>query len=308
MKHEFEDAEFLSNMNDVRQEQLGETTENLSDAKLMTLSEAGTIVFGAQAVSDLPAVREKINECKDEFLENVKNGVEEVKEFGEYVVDGLKDFCGGVYDDVKGIFGSGSNELPESMQSPEMARLSEGITEGREFGLEECSEAALEIFNAGVINEWGSLTQEQRKDIACMYADRVAQAFELNNYKGVYIEELEPGVLGYNNGDGTIHLSDTLVDGTTTPFEIMNTITHELRHQYQSECVKGGHEVSEEVRNEWSIATGIYNYDTPSCYDPWGYTYNPLEIDARYAGETVVRNVSSQLLNDTLAATQNMAG
>lgn len=281
-----------------------EFNNNLSDVKLMNTGDAGSVELGVQSVSDIPAIKEKIAECKDEFFENIKDGVENVKEFGEHIADQLKDFCADIYDDVKDFFEGKAKELPNSMPNSEIIRLSEGITEGREFGLEECSEAALEIFNSGVINEWGNLTKEQRKDIACMYADKVAQAFHLTNYGGVYIEALDPGVLGYNNGDGTIHLSDTLIDGNTTPFEIMNTITHELRHQYQSECVKGYHEVSDEVRNEWTIATGIYNYDNPSCYDPWGYTYNPLEIDARYAGETVVRNVSSQMLNDTLASLQ----
>lgn len=302
MKQELGDTDFLDIMESGNREQLADATERLSDAKLMTVGEAGAIVLGAQFVSDLPAVKEKINECRDSFAEKLQDSVDTAKEFGGKVVDEIKDFCSDVYDDVKDFLGVHAKELPASMQPTEMQRLSEGITEGREFGLEECSEAALEIFNPGVISEWGNLTQEQRKDIACMYADRVAQAFGLATYGGVYIESLDPGVLGYNNGDGTIHLSDTLVNGDTTPFEIMNTVTHELRHQYQSECVRGYHEVSDEVRNEWTIATGIYNYDQPSCYDPWGYTYNPLEIDARYAGETVVRNVSSQLLNNAVAS------
>lgn len=298
MNNEFQDNELLNSLNG--HEQLDETNENLSDAKLMTVGEAGAIVLGAQFVSDLPAVKETINECKEKFTDKIENATDALKEFGEKVVDSVKDFCGDVYDDIKDFFSPSAKELPEAMQAPETKELSEGINENREFGLKECSEAALEIFNPGVISEWGNLTQEQRKDIACMYADRVAEAFQLNNYGGVYIEELDPGVLGYNNGDGTIHLSDSLIDGDTTPLEIMNTITHELRHQYQHECVIGDHEVSDEVRNEWTMATVIYNYDQPSCYDPWGYTYNPLEIDARYAGETVVRNVSSQLFNDAL--------
>ena len=301
MRQDFNEAELFSNTENIHQEHINEVDENISDAKLMSIGEAGAIVLGAQAISDIPAVKEKLNDWKESFSEKIEESVDAAKEFGMNIANEIKDFCGDVYENVKDFFGISEKPLPMSMQTPEMMKLSEGITEGREFGLQECSEAALEIFNAGVINEWSNLTQEQRKDIACMYADRVAKAFELSNYSGVYIEELDSGVLGYNNGDGTIHLSETLINGQTTPFEIMNTITHELRHQYQSECINGDHEVSDEVKNEWAIATGIYNYDQPTCYDPWGYTYNPLEIDARYAGETVVRNVSSQLLNDAMA-------
>ena len=158
----------------------------------------------------------------------------------------------------------------------------------------------MEIFNPGVIDAWGSMTERERKAIALEYAERVAQAFELVNYEGVYIEKLEPGTLGYNNGDGTIHLTNDLLSSDTTPFLIMDTITHELRHQYQNECIRGYHDVPDEVRNEWAVATAIYNYDQPSCYDPWGYIYNPLEIDSNYAGNTVVRNVSSQMFNNVL--------
>ena len=301
MRQDFNEAELFSNTENIHQEHINDVDENISDAKLMSIGEAGAIVLGAQAISDIPAVKEKLNDWKESFSEKIEESVDAAKEFGMNIANEIKDFCSDVYENAKDFLGISEKPLPMSMQTPEMMKLSEGITEGREFGLQECSEAALEIFNAGVINEWSNLTQEQRKDIACMYADRVAKAFELSNYSGVYIEELDPGVLGYNNGDGTIHLSDTLINGQTTPFEIMNTITHELRHQYQSECINGDHEVSDEVKNEWAIATGIYNYDQPTCYDPWGYTYNPLEIDARYAGETVVRNVSSQLLNDSMA-------
>ena len=201
---------------------------------------------------------------------------------------------------VKDFFTGGDKESITDVQSPEMAKLSEGITEGRDFGLEECSEAALEIFNPGVIYEWGSMTWEEKKDIACLYAEKVAEAFELESYKGVIIEDMGEGTLGSNNGDGTIHISESLLGAYNTPFQLVDTITHELRHQYQSECIRGFHDVSEEVKNEWTMATAIYNYDEPSCFDPWGYSYNPLEIDSNYAGNTVVRNVTSQIFNDTM--------
>lgn len=33
-----------------------------------------------------------------------------------------------------------------------------------------------------------------------------------------------------------------------SPLEIVNTITHELRHQYQNECINGYHNVPDEVK------------------------------------------------------------
>lgn len=250
-------------------------------------------VCGVQHVSEIPQVREKIDESREGFKETVAAAAEKWNEFGEQVKDAVADFCQGAYEDIKDFF------TPEAAEADtrEMARWDERLTEARDFGIEECSEAAREIFTERVIRQWPTLTFEQRRDIAYAYAAEVAEAFELKNYKGVYIEPLERGTLGYNNGDGTIHLSDTLIGCFVSPLELMNTITHELRHQYQAEAIRGEHTIPESVRNEWTVAQQIYNYDQPSCYDPWGYTYNPLEIDARFAGESVVRNVTNSIIN-----------
>lgn len=239
------------------------------------------------------------HESVKEVLTDAKDTVVEV---GTKVVEGIEDFFCGVYEGITEFFTGEEKPNPISEQFPESSKLNEGITEGREFGLDKCTEAALEIFTPEVIAEWGNMTLEERRDVSLRYADEVAKAFELEYYHGVYIEQMEPGVLGSNNGDGTIHLSEELIDEFSTPFMIMDTITHELRHQYQNECVRGYHNVTDEVRNEWAVATAIYNYDMPSCYDPWGYMYNPLEIDSNYAGNTVVRNVSSQMFNDFVNA------
>ena len=322
MSQDFLDINELNNVEVPKEREIPEQEE------LQTNSLSPLIGYGLYRVSEMPevktAVNEKINECKESFkdsyetakewasekYENLKDAISEkyedakevISEFGNKLINGIKDFCCGVYENITEFFGAKEKPNPTAYQFPESAKLSEGITEGREFGLDKCTEAALEIFNPGVISEWGNMTEEERKAIALSYADEVAKAFELVNYRGVYIEELEYGILGSNNGDGTIHLSTELISPYSTPFQIMDTITHELRHQYQSECIRGYHDVTDEVRNEWAVATAIYNYDQPSCYDPWGYSYNPLEIDSNYAGNTVVRNVSSQMFNDIINA------
>lgn len=301
MGYEFQNMEELNNnIESTIQDVSQEIIDNTKEMRAMTGGQAGAIAYGIQRISDIPAVNEKIQDCKEGFNNAMENAKDSIVEFGTKVTEGIKDYCCGVYEDIKDFFTHDEKKSLSEIQFPETAKLSEGITEGREFGLEKCSEAALEIFNPGVIAEWGNMSLEERKDIACMYADKVAEAFELVDYKGVYIEELEPGLLGSNNGDGTIHISEQLIGEYTTPFQILDTITHELRHQYQSECVNGYHDVSDEVRNEWTMATAIYNYDQPTCYDPWGYSYNPLEIDSNYAGNTVVRNITSQMFNDVI--------
>lgn len=305
MDIEFQNINDLTNGMDVQNpENLNEVHEHANLGVLTPL--AG---YAAMRISKMPAVRdfinERINDCKEALSNTFESSTDAVKEFGTKVYEGVKDFCCGVYDNVKEFFTGKEKANLSETQFPASAHLNESAVEARgfenrEFGLDECTEAAKEIFNNGVISEWGNLSTEERRGIALMYADRVAEAFQLAEYRGVFIEKMEPGTLGSNNGDGTIHLSDVLLDGRLTPFEIMDTITHELRHQYQNECIRGYHNVPDEVRNEWAVADKIYNYDQPSCYDPWGYKYNPLEIDSNYAGNTVVRNVSSQIFNDAL--------
>lgn len=235
------------------------------------------VAYGVHRLSELPSVKETINGCKASFSNSLST-------LGEK----CKDFFGGVYE----------NFVTENKNDAlTIEELGDKFVEQRDFGLDKCSDAAKEIFNPGVIENWSNLSLSQRKEIAGTYAAEVANAFDLKNYTGVYFENLDPGVMGYNNGDGSIHLSNDLIASYKSPLEIMDTITHELRHQYQSEAILGYHNVSQEVVKEWSTAQEIYNYDEPYCYDPWGYTYNPLEIDARYAGETVIRNITQEIFN-----------
>lgn len=301
MNYEFQDMEALKqDIEAINQDVSQELSEGAKEMRAMTGGQAGALVYGIQQISDIPAVNEKIQDCKEGFNHAVENAKETIAEFGTRVTEGIKDYCCDVYEDIKDFFTGVDKESITDIQSPEMAKLSEGITEGRDFGLEECSEAALEIFNPGVIYEWGSMTWEEKKDIACLYAEKVAEAFELESYKGVIIEDMGLGTLGSNNGDGTIHISESLFDAYNSPLQLVDTITHELRHQYQSECIRGFHDISKEVKNEWTMATAIYTYDEPNCFDPWGYSYNPLESDSNYAGNTVVRNLSSTMFNDVM--------
>lgn len=305
MNFEMQDIENLTNNEVTNEKTIQETGETVSDVKmLMTGGQAGAIAYGIHRISEIPEVKnvvnEKIEDCKEYFNSAIENTKDAISDFSTKISDGIRDYCCDVYEDIKDFFTHEDKHNLSDSQLPEFTKLDEGITEGREFGLDECTEAALEIFNPGVIAEWGNMTSDEKKGIACLYADKVAEAFELENYEGVYIEEMQPGTLGSNNGDGKIHISEQLIGEYTTPFQIMDTITHELRHQYQSECINGFHDVTEEVRNEWALAMAIYNYDQPSCFDPWGYSYNPLEIDSNYAGNTVVRNVTSQMFNDVI--------
>lgn len=262
-----------------------ETDEQLAKASL----HAAMGEFSSDATPD---VSDLVKECNEKLSESH----ESIGDIFSDIVEGIKDFSEGVYEGIKDFF-TGTHEAAEK----DYENLGQEFTEARDFGLEKCSDAAAEIFTAAVISEWPHMTYEERRDLALAYAKEVAAAFELQEYYGTIIESMDPNMLGFNCGDGYIHLSDVLLNPTLSPFEIINTITHELRHQYQNECVRGYHDISEEVRQEWATASEIYTTNDPYCYDPWGYRYNPLEIDSNYAGNTVIDNISTRIFNDNYA-------
>ena len=255
-----------------------------------------SMAHAATRMSEISAVTDNVTDGKASISEVLDVAKDVVAEFSETVKGGISEFCEGVYENVKDFFTDSV-----VVENREFGKLAPEFTETREFGIQECTDAAMRIFTPEVIENWNSMSTDERIGIANAYANEVAGAFELVNFNGLIIESMEPGVGGSNNGDGYVHISELLVEAWTTPFEIMDTITHEMRHQYQSECVNGYHDIPDDVRTEWAVASSIYNYNYPSCYDPWGYKYNPLEIDSRYAGESVVRNVSNQMFNELSA-------
>ena len=134
----------------------------------------------------------------------------------------------------------------------------------REFGINECKDDAKRIFTPDVIAKWPEMTPEERQKIASEYGDCVAKNFNLANYKGIVFEPMDPGTNGYNCGDGIAHLSDRMIKEQLSPLQIVDTLTHELRHQYQVECVNGYHYVPSETRREWAAGLDTYTKSTGS--------------------------------------------
>lgn len=170
----------------------------------------------------------------------------------------------------------------------------------REYGIDECKEAAKRIFTPEVIERWPETPSAEREKLAEQYGNEVAKSFNLKEFKGVVFEPME-GKNGYNRGDGIAHLSSDLVNSQHSPLQIVDTLTHELRHQYQMEAIKGLHYVPDETRMEWVRGAQCYTSEMPWAKDPWGYKYNPLETDARYAGESVVREMTKDYINGNYA-------
>lgn len=189
-----------------------------------------------------------------------------------------------------------SQEVPVSEDSLE--RNNEYIDE-REYGLKECSEAAKDIFSREILLEWKNMSYKERKEIAERYAKAISAGLGIEPGR-VYFIPWPENQRGRNVGDGNIYLNADFLGNPKNVIDLIDTIAHEIRHQFQMEAVATPERFgfSPEVAQEWRYGLKYYTTDYATQYDPWGYHYNPVEIDARYFGETIVREVTKDLIQE----------
>lgn len=177
------------------------------------------------------------------------------------------------------------------------------VVEAREYGVEECADVAKECFTPEIINAWGTMNLKERDKIIQEYANGIGEAMDIN-FQGIVWENfpVENGVYtyGYNAGDGYVHLNVDMLADPGQLMSIIDTVAHEARHQLQNEAIENPSKfpIDEATINEWTVGRAIYTLDMPSAYDPWGYTYNPMETDAKYFGESMVRELTKDIINN----------
>lgn len=175
-------------------------------------------------------------------------------------------------------------------------RTDEYIDE-REYGLQETIDAAKEIFTKEVITDWKNKSSSEKKEIAQRYAEAVAEALGVKSGK-VYFIPWPPNERGKNNGDGNLYLNYDMIRESKNVIDLIDTIAHETRHSFQMAAVANPARfgISPEVAKEWEYGFRHYHTYGATQYDPWGYSYNPVEIDARYFGESVVRGLTQDII------------
>jgi len=186
--------------------------------------------------------------------------------------------------------------------SGEVLDIKETIN-AREYGLRECADAAKEAFTPEIFAEWGSMSPEQRQQIVQDYSTAIGEGLNID-FKGVVFEPLidQMGALGYNSGDGYIHLDYSYITDPSRIVGLVDTVAHEARHQFQYEAIQNPEKfgIDQETINEWTVGMSNYTEQYATVYDPWGYHYNPVEIDARYFGESLVRELTKDLINNSI--------
>ncbi|MBO7070954.1 MAG: hypothetical protein J6W09_06650 [Bacteroidales bacterium] len=192
---------------------------------------------------------------------------------------------------------------PELLES---RKASKEFVDEREFGLKECVESARDIFTLEVISEWGRMPLEKRNEIVQEYQHAIADSLGIER-GNVYFEEMAEGVNGYNNGDGNVYLNIRMLADPKNIIGLIDVVAHETRHQFQHAVVENPERfgISREVANEWAFGMENYTVNGATQYDPWGYHYNPVEVDARYFGEAVVRELTKGFINDYASIATN---
>lgn len=232
----------------------------------------------------------EVNEIPKEMLDVPSlPEVQELKEEYNVVKDVWDDFINSIKD-----YNETNNDVKDT--EPE-------IVEAREYGVKECADVAKACFTSDIIRAWGLMDLEARDKVIQEYANGIGEAMGIN-FKGIVWEQfpIENGMYtyGYNAGDGYVHLNIDMLADPGQLMHVVDTVAHEARHQLQNEAIEkpSRFPIDEATIKEWTVGREIYTLDMPSAYDPWGYTYNPMETDARYFGESMVRELTKDIINN----------
>lgn len=204
------------------------------------------------------------------------------------------------YNVIKDIWTDFVNSTKEFIES---FTDNKEIVEAREYGVKECADVAKDCFTLEIIQAWGEMDLESRDKVIQEYANGIGKAMGIN-FKGIVWEEfpIENGMYtyGYNAGDGYVHLNVDMLADPGQLMHVIDTVAHEARHQLQNEAIENPSKfpIDEATIKEWTVGHGAYTLELPSAYDPWGYTYNPMETDARYFGEAMVRELTKDIINN----------
>lgn len=268
------------------------------------MEDINDIVKEEPIVPELPSIepllldsRELINEWSDyvQSLEDYARNEWGNDYYNEQFKEVLDDFWESYKDLDKGI-----DEL--LLEPKEVLENSSDVIEAREYGIKEGAEVASKCFTPEVIQNWNNMSLEERNAVFQEYAVGIGNALNID-FKGIIWQEFpeENGrhTYGYNAGDGWLHLNVQSLANPADLMRMIDTIAHEARHQFQFEVMQNPERfpIDKASVKEWIAGNAVYTTDLPTAYDPWGYTYNPTEIDARYYGEAMVRELTKNIIN-----------
>lgn len=243
--------------------------------------------------NDIPIDVPKPTDVPSDIQAQVCESKDMLNSITDYVQDAIEKVSD-TFNDVSERFSdliNGKSDIKEDN--------SDAQKDFREYGLDNCTDAAEQVFTSDVISNWGNMDVDTRNKYLQDYTNKIGEGLDIN-LTGLVWDVNDPYTYGYNQGDGYIHLNPGLISDPAQIMQLVNTIAHEARHQLQREACDNPEKygLDDATRKEWMTGFENYTSEAPTAYDPWGYTFNPVEIDARYFGESVVRGLTKDLINN----------
>ncbi len=175
------------------------------------------------------------------------------------------------------------------------------ISEVDEVRVNETADIMVDVFSEDVLANWSEMSLDEKSEKLNEYYIKAGENLGIDT-KGVILEPMEVGYdtieMGYNSGDGYIHINSLVVEDPSMLGQVLDTATHEMRHQFQSDAVESPNNFSDipkDVLDVWEYELDPANYIRPE-YDLEGYYNQAIERDSRnYAGE--VLNAYTEKLN-----------
>ena len=159
----------------------------------------------------------------------------------------------------------------------------EYLSEIDEVRVDETAEIMADVFSEDVLANW-----------ADEYYIKAGENLGIDT-KGVIVESMpsdDPTVvnMGYNSGDGYIHINADVLNDPSMLGQVLDTATHEMRHQFQNDVIDNPQnfgDIPQNVLEDWAYELTPGNYISPD-YDYEGYYGQSIECDARdFAGDVL---------------------
>lgn len=172
------------------------------------------------------------------------------------------------------------------------------ISEVDEIRVNETADIMAEVFSEDVIANWGEMSLDERTDIINEYYIKAGENLGIET-KGVIVEPMysDSGIttMGYNSGDGYIHINEAVLEDPSMLGQVLDTATHEMRHQFQTDVLANSNafsDIPDPVMDTWDYE--FRNYISAE-YDYEGYYNQAIECDARDFADNVLESYMDKM-------------